>query len=93
MNWTPIGDRVLVKSNVKEKTESGLFLPQDAMMNREGVVVAVGKGVYTQNGSFIETTVKVGDTVMVGNASDLDVDGKQYQLCREMDLLLVRNSD
>ena len=57
-----------------------------------GKVIAVGEGLYTQNGVIIPMTVKAGDEVMIppfGNAYEIKVGKETYMLYRESDLLGV----
>lgn len=91
----PLGDRVLVEIKVEEKTASGIILTDSAQSldGKIGVVVAVGNGIYTQNGVKIPMEVEVGDKVMLPHGSvsvqKVTLDTKDYYLCREAELLLV----
>lgn len=91
----PLGDRVLVEVEPKEKTINGIIIP-DTVQNGEnqiGIVVAVGKGIYTQTGAIIPMEVEVGDKVMLPQGSmgvgKVKIDEKEYLLCREQELLMV----
>lgn len=98
MNYEPLGDRVLLKINKKEETtSSGLFIP-GGKDGTEGTVVAVGKGLYTQTGTFIPTSVNVGDIVRYPEPGpyngvqeiEFSGDDSRYILSRESDLLMVK---
>ena len=56
-----------------------------------GEVVAAGKGRLSEYGKFIGTTVQVGNTVVVPNfgAQKVFVDGEEYLVCREQDIMVV----
>ena len=91
----PLGDRILIENEVKEKTQGGIIIPDTVRTgdHKIGVVVATGDGVYTNNGAKIPMTVKVGDKVVMPTsemaAQKVKLEDKEYFLCREMDLLMV----
>ena len=91
----PLGDRVLIEVKAEEKTASGIILGESMREadGKIGVVVAVGNGVYTNNGAKIPMEVSVGDKVMMPSggmsAQKVTLEDKEYFLCREMDLLMV----
>ena len=82
----PLADRVLIRLEAKEeKTKSGIFLPDTAKEKpQEGTVIAVGPGKKDE-----PTTVKVGDKVLYRkySGSELKLDGKDYLIVKEGDLL------
>jgi len=84
----PLADRVLVQPEEAEtKTASGLYIPDSAKEKpQQGKVVAVGKGKEDH-----KMTVKVGDTVLYGkySGSELKLDGKDYLIMREDDILAI----
>jgi chaperonin GroES len=91
----PLGDRVLIEVEVKEKTVGGIIIPDTVRdgENQIGVVVSVGSGIYTQSGTKIPMEVEVGDKVMLpaGGMSlrKIKLGDKEYYLCREMDLEMI----
>ena len=93
----PLGDRVLVKEyRTKEdkKTISGIIIPETATADdvKMGKVIAVGEGIYTQNGTLIPMSVKEGDEVVLppyGQGQEIKVDKEKYTLYREQELLAV----
>lgn len=91
----PLGDRVLVQIEAKEKSVGGIIIPDTVRSgdNKIGKVVATGDGIYTNDGVLIPMAVKPGDKVMlpVGEMSiqKIKLEDKDYLLCREMDLLMV----
>jgi len=86
VNFKPLADRVLVEPvQAETKTASGIIIPDTAKEKpQEGTVVAVGKGKPDE-----PMTVKVGDRVLYGKyaGSELKLDGKDYLIVRESDLL------
>ena len=86
INVKPLADRVLVEpAPAEQKTASGIIIPDTAKEKpQEGTVVAVGNGKPDE-----PMTVKVGDRVLYGKyaGSELKLDGKDYLIVRESDLL------
>ena len=86
VNFKPLADRVLIEpAAAEETTASGIIIPDSAKEKpQRGVVVAVGPGKKDE-----PTTVKVGETVLYGKFSgtDLSIDGKDYMIMREADIL------
>lgn len=84
----PLSDRVLVQPQEAEtKTASGLYIPDSAKEKpQQGKVMAVGKGKKDH-----DMTVKVGDTVLYGkySGSELKLDGTDYLIMREDDILAI----
>ena len=68
MKLKPVNDKIVVKPKTKEEevTESGILLPDtvDSGKLLDGEVVAVGKGMYSANGTLIPVVVNVGETVL-----------------------------
>lgn len=86
VQFKPLADRVLIEPNAAEtKTASGIIIPDTAKEKpQEGTVVAVGPGKKDE-----PTTVNVGDRVLYGKyaGSELKLDGKDYLIVKESDLL------
>jgi len=93
MKVKPLSDRILVKPlDAEEKTAGGLFIPDNAKEKpQKGEVVAVGPGKVAESGAKIEMTVKVKDKVLYGKYSgtEVTVDGSEYLIMRESDVLAV----
>ena len=90
----PLGDRIFVKPQEKqEKTESGIILPDAVSYGKKvyGEVVAVGRGIFTQNGALIPITVKPGDEVMYndGHGEPLELNKEKYLIFKEHELVAV----
>ena len=90
----PLADRVVVRA--LEETESlrgGLYIPDTAKEKpQQGEIVAVGPGRFDE-GKRVPMDVKVGDKVLYGKYSGTEVtlDGEQYLILRESDVLAVIN--
>ncbi|MEZ5009117.1 MAG: co-chaperone GroES [Chitinophagales bacterium] len=84
----PLADRVVVQPNAAEtKTAGGIIIPDTAKEKpQKGKVVAVGPGKPDE-----PTTVKVGDEVLYGKyaGTELYLDGSDYLIMRESDLLAI----
>jgi len=97
MNIRPLYDRIVVKrlDNEAEKTAGGLFIPDSAKEKpQEGEVVAVGQGKRNDEGKLIALDVKVGDRILFGkySGSDIKMDGQEYLIMREDEVLGVIES-
>jgi chaperonin GroES len=95
MMLRPCGDRVLVKPNVEEeKTAGGIVLPDTAKERPQwGEVIAVGAGKWDESGkNRIPMEVKVGDKVVFAKygGTEVKVDGEEYLILRESDILAVK---
>ena len=88
MNIKPLADRVLVEpSEAETKTASGIIIPDTAKEKpQKGNIVAIGPGTKEN-----PVTVKVGDSVLYGKYSgtELKLDGKNYLIMRESDVLAI----
>ncbi len=88
MKVKPLSDRVLIEPHeAEEKTAGGLFIPDTAKEKPlAGKVVAVGPGT-----AEVKMEVKAGDTVLYGKyaGTEITVDGKQYIIMRQNDVLAV----
>ena len=90
---TPVGDRVVVKSNdPDEVSKGGIVLPDVAQERPDtGKVLAVGPGKLLENGTRGEMEVAEGDEVVFGRyqGTDLEVQGEKIKVLRMDDILLV----
>ncbi|TXF88127.1 co-chaperone GroES [Neolewinella aurantiaca] len=84
----PTSDRVVIKSApAEEKTSGGIIIPDTAKEKpQRGEVIAVGPGKKDN-----PMTVSVGDTVLYGKyaGQEVTIDGKDYLIMREDDILVV----
>jgi len=93
MKIKPLGERVLVEPiKEEEAVKGGIIIPDSAKEKpQEGKVVAVGTGKLDDNGKVVPFNVKKGDTVLMPKygGTEVKVDGKEYQIMREDDILAV----
>ncbi len=93
MNIRPLQDRVIVERiDATEKSAGGLYIPDTAKEKpQEGKVTAVGKGKRKDDGTVIPMDVKKGDRILFAKyaGSDVTVNGKEYFIMREEDILGV----
>jgi chaperonin GroES len=93
MKVKPLADRVLVEAlEAAEKTAGGIYIPDNAKEKpQKGKVIAAGPGKASDAGSIVKMEVKVGDTILYGKYSgtEVTVDGKEYLIMRESDILAV----
>ena len=90
----PLSDRVVVKALEDTETmRGGLYIPDTAKEKpQQGEIVAVGPGRF-EDGKRVPLDCKVGDKVLYGKYSgtEVAVDGEQYLILRESDVLAVIN--
>ncbi len=94
MNIRPLQDRIIVERVEEETTTAGGIIIPDTVSKekpQEGKVVAAGKGKVTPEGTVLPLDVKEGDLVLFGKyaGSEIKVDGKEYLIMREDDILGV----
>lgn len=87
----PLDDRVVVMPlEAEEKTAGGILLPDTAKQKpQRGRILAAGPGKLRDNGDRHVLNVKVGDEVLYGkySGSEVEVDGVEYKIMRESDIL------
>jgi chaperonin GroES len=93
MDIRPLHDRIVVKRIEEEESKiGGLFIPDSAKEKpQQGEVIAVGKGKKTDEGKVIPLDVQVGDRILFGkySGSDVKLDGQEYMIMREDEVLVV----
>ena len=93
MNIRPLHDRIIVERLEEETmTAGGIIIPDSAKEKpQEGKIVAAGKGKITEDGKVLPLDVKVGDKVLFGKyaGTEVKIDGKEYIMMREDDVLGV----
>jgi chaperonin GroES len=87
----PLDDRIVVEAvEAEEKTTGGILLPDTAKQKpQRGRVLAIGPGKLRDNGDRAAMAVSKGDEVLYGkySGSDVEVDGREYKILRETDVL------
>jgi len=90
----PLADRVVIKPIEEAETmRGGLYIPDTAKEKpQQGEIISVGPGRY-EDGKLVPMSVKVGDKVLYGKYSgtEVTIDGENYLILRESDVLAVVN--
>src|SRR2546426_4092999 len=93
MKIRPLYDRIVVKRMEEQETASnGIVIPDSAKEKpQEGEVMAIGKGKRLGDGKMVTLDVKVGARILFGKYSgnEINVDGREYIIMREDDVLGV----
>jgi len=93
MKVVPLNDKIVVERlEAEDKTAGGIILPDTAKEKpKQGKVIAVGEGKTLENGKRAAFQVKVGDRVLFTSyaGNEVNVDGKEYLVMTEDDLLAV----
>jgi len=93
MQIRPLYDRLVVKRiEEQEQVQGGIIIPDSAKEKpQEGEVVAAGKGKRLEDGTLIPLEVQVGDRILFGkySGSDIKIDGEEYLILREDEVLGV----
>jgi chaperonin GroES len=97
MKIRPLYDRIVVKrvDTSEDKTTGGIIIPDTAKEKpQEGEVAAVGKGKRLEDGKVVPLDVQVGDRILFGkySGSEIKVDGQEYVIMREDEVLGVLSS-
>lgn len=90
----PLSDHILIEPiKREEKTKAGILLPDTAEKEKpeEGLVIAVGPGRKVSSGKIISMSVKEGQKVLFTKygPNEIKVEGKDYLIAREEDILAV----
>ena len=93
MKIIPLHNNIVIKQTDNTEEMYGNILIPD--MGKEkplmGQIVAVGTGAYTITGTFVKTNLEVGLTVVFPafGGTKINVDGEEYVVCKETDLIAV----
>jgi chaperonin GroES len=89
----PLADRVVVQAlEDTEQMRGGLYIPDTAKEKpMQGTIVALGPGKLSDENERIKPDVEVGQTVLYGKYSgtEVNVDGQEYLILRESDILAI----
>ena len=89
----PLHNRIVVERLEAElTTASGLIIPDSAKEKpQQGRVVSAGPGLRDKQGKRIAMEVAAGDTVLFAKygGTDVTLDGKEYLIMKEDDILAV----
>ena len=92
----PLADYLLIEPAEKETTlPSGIVLPDTSKEKpQEGKVLAKGPGKKDEHGKVMEITIPVNAKVIYKKwgGTEIKIDGKEYLLVKEEDILAVIES-
>ena len=93
MKVRPLHDRIIVQRLEEgEQRVGGIIIPDTAKEKpQQGKVVAAGKVKAKDYGKVLPLDVKAGDTILFGKYSgqDIKIDGEEYLIMREDEVLAV----
>ena len=93
VNFRPLHDRVLVQRlGEEEQTSSGIIIPDSAKEKpQKAKVIRVGPGRLDKDGKNLGVDVAEGDLILFGKYSgaEIKVDGEEYLILREEEILAV----
>ena len=98
MGIQPLADRIVVRRHSAEATTAGGILLPDTAQNKpqRGVILAVGPGKMSDDGSRQAPSLKVGDEVLftswAGDAHEERADRSEVLIMREGEVLAVIES-
>jgi len=97
MKIRPLQDRIVVRRAEAEKTsKGGIIIPDSGQeQSLEGEVLAVGPGVWLDNGERRPIAVEVGQVVLFSNkyaGTEVEIEGEKYHILREEDVAGVVES-
>lgn len=81
---------ILLRQVEAEQKVGSIIIPEHAREKpHEGVVVAVGPGLYTKDGQRVPVPVSVGDRVLYSawSGQKLKLDGEEYLMVQENDVI------
>ena len=93
MNIKPLHNNIVIKQTDNTEEMYGNILIPDIGKEKPlmGEIVAVGKGRFTETGAYVETQLEIGQTVVFPafGGIKLTVEGEEYIVCRETELIAV----
>ena len=91
MGFKPLHDRIAVRRVAQdEKTAGGIIIPDTAQEKpSEGVVVSVGSGARSKDGTIVPLEVKSGDKVLFGkwSGTETTIQGDELLIMQESDIM------
>ena len=91
MKIKPLHNHVVIKQQDETETMYGNIVVPDLGKEKPlmGTIIATGPGIINLNGVLIPNTVEVGQTVIFPafGGQKITVDGEEYVVCKEQDLI------
>jgi len=86
-------NNIIVKPLDEEEISHGSIIVPDLGKEKGlvGTIIAVGEGFYTVTGTFIKTTLQLGQKVYLPpvGPSKIEYDGQEYWCCQENQVLAI----
>ncbi|AGO28251.1 putative co-chaperonin GroES [Candidatus Tremblaya phenacola PAVE] len=93
VNVRPLQDRIVIRRLTQEiKTSAGIVIPDSATEKPDqGIVLAVGPGKRSSDGSRIPSDLKEGDHILFGKyaGQTIKIKGEELLVMREEEVLAV----
>jgi chaperonin GroES len=93
MKIKPLHNHVVIKQQDETETMYGNIVVPDLGKEKPlmGEVIAVGPGMYSVTGTFIENKIEVGQTVVFPSfgGTKMTIDGEEFIVMKENDLLAI----
>ena len=94
MKFKPTQDTIIVQPlERKSQTAAGLYIPETAetQSQTEGVVIAVGRGVYMHGLGLVENEVMEGDKVLFWKemSRPVVINGEKYVTMKENSIIAI----
>jgi chaperonin GroES len=93
MKIKPLHNHIVIKQQDETETMYGNIVVPDLGKEKPlmGEVIAVGPGIYTITGTWLETKVQVGETVVFPafGGTKMTIDGEEFIVMKENDLLAI----
>ena len=93
VNLRALHDHVVIRRIEQEETaRGGIVIPDSAKEKpQQGEVIAVGEGKVNKDGARAPLDLKPGDRILFGkySGSDIKIDGEEYLILREEEILGV----
>jgi len=97
MNVRPLHDRIVVRRlEDGEQNVGGIIIPDTAKEKpQRGTVIAAGSGTVREDGTRVPLDVTPGDVILFGKytSQEIKLDGEDYLIMREDDVLAVIGTD
>lgn len=86
-----LGNWVSLKIETKEKTASGIILPDSSEDYVTAEILSIGEGEHTVTGVYVKTSLQVGEVVLVQKSliRKVKIDGETLSLCKESDIIAI----
>jgi chaperonin GroES len=93
MKIKPLHNHIVIKQQDETETMYGNIVVPDLGKEKPlmGEVVAVGPGIYTITGTWLETKVQIGEIVVFPafGGTKMTIDGEEFIVMKENDLLAI----